>query len=181
MYLSNVSTSHTTFWHKSGQLHFIPYRSVIQLSYQWLSHFNETISAPLIARFISGMVDLYHFVGWIFTDVCTHAHHALYNWADFLVLIFAVRWSPMKLKLRKLYPSKISHYTVIQTEHPVAGPFNVPGITFWSVRTETLSYLRVELKWAKVTVFIYISIVGLTLMSGASVSFNTARRSPIAL
>ena len=42
------------------------------------------------------MVELYHFVGLIFVDACTHAHYVLYNWAHFAGLIFAVRWSSTK-------------------------------------------------------------------------------------
>ena len=36
----------------------------------------------------SWMIDLYHFVGLIFADTCTHAHYILYNFAS---LIFTVR------------------------------------------------------------------------------------------
>ena len=47
----------------------------------------------------SQMIDLYHFVGFNFVDVHTHAHFVLYNQAYFTGLIFTVRiirknWTP---------------------------------------------------------------------------------------
>ena len=55
----------------------------------------------------SWMVDLYHFVGLIFTDTCTHAHYVLYNPTYFVGLIFVARGSSaktMKIGPRKIFP-----------------------------------------------------------------------------
>ena len=56
------------------------------------------------------MVDLYYFTALIFADADPCAHYVLYYQAYFVGLIFVVRRSSSKL--RKLDPSKISHYTV---------------------------------------------------------------------
>ena len=52
------------------------------------------------------MVDLYNFAGLIFVDVPTHAHYVLYNRANFMSLIFAVRRS--SVKITKIGPLKNS-------------------------------------------------------------------------
>ena len=52
-------------------------------------------------------VDLYPYVGLIFTDACTQAYYVLYDRAYFTGLIFSVR-----RKLQKLDPTKISRYMV---------------------------------------------------------------------
>ena len=55
----------------------------------------------------SRMVDLYHFMGLIFIDMCTHTHYVLYNRVYFTGLICTVG-----SHLWKLDPLRISSYTV---------------------------------------------------------------------
>ena len=55
-------------------------------------------------------VNLYPYVGLIFTDACTQAYYVLYNRAYFTGLIFSVRHP--SAKTAKLDPTKISRYMV---------------------------------------------------------------------
>ena len=62
------------------------------------SHFQRAyrIAGKFHGVQFSQMVDLFHFMGLIFTDGNTHAHYVLYNQAYFLGLHFAVRQSSAK-------------------------------------------------------------------------------------
>ena len=68
----------------------------------------------------SRMVDLYHFVGLIFADACTHSHYVLYNRA-----YFAVRQSSAKT-------AKISRYTVVTAHVPIQCKLNYNTINLFT-------------------------------------------------
>ena len=56
------------------------------------------------------MVDLYHFVGLNFTDVCTHAHCIQYNQAYFAVLIRQSSVKTAKIRPLENFPLYGEHY-----------------------------------------------------------------------